>query len=94
MIDRETGIGKSLNNKIKKKLYNEIIKPGEQFYYTDNNKNEWKFTEINGTKNHFYFKCSTHICKGLGKIERPKEKKNNNKFELTKTQNISYNEHT
>ena len=62
----------------------------EHCYYIDKNNKEWCFTEINGGKNFFYFKCSTHKCNGFGKILRNGE---NKEFSLTKKHTLSYEEH-
>ena len=51
------------------------------YYYHDNNDKEWEFLEIQGSKNHYYFKCITTICKGFGMIECHD---NENKFKITK----------
>ena len=77
-----------------KKTYPEYLKEKEHYFYIDNNNNEWCFTEINGTKENYYFKCSTHICKGFGKLKRNKNELNNeNQFTLTKQYTIPYEEH-
>ena len=54
----------------KNKLYPKLLKQYNEkhYYYTDNNKNEWEFLEINRTKLNYYFKCSTGSCKGFGMI--------------------------
>ena len=77
-----------------KKSYPKYLKEKEHYFYIDNNNNEWCFTEINGTKENYYFKCSTHICKGFGKLKRNKNELNNeNQFTLTKEHTIPYEEH-
>ena len=48
------------------------------YYHHDK---EWEFLEIQGSKNHYYFKCSKTICKGFGMIEYHN---NENKFKITK----------
>ena len=92
------GIENPFENKIQKsrKTYEKFLKNGEHYFYIDNDKKEWKFTEINGCKNYYYFKCSTYNCKGFGKLERKTENNDNinNKFELTKQHSIDYTEHT
>ena len=61
------------------------------YYYTDADDNEWQFTEINGTLNKYYFKCSTNKCNAFGMIDRHNE---NKIFTLTKEHNIKYIAHT
>ena len=56
--------------KIDKKIFEKLLDKNEHYYYIDNNNNEWRFTEINGTEKYYYFKCSTTKCKVFGKIER------------------------
>jgi len=81
------------NNKKNKKIYNKIYKKlidnknDKHYYYTDNNNNEWQITEINGTLNKYYFKCSTAKCLGFGMILRNNIYK---EFILSKEHNIEY----
>ena len=63
----------------------------KHYYYTDQYDNEWQFTEINGTLNKYYFKCSTTKCKGFGMINRNNKKK---EFILSKEHNIEYFNHS
>ena len=77
--------------KTNKKIFEKLLDKNEHYYYIDNNNNEWRFTEINGTEKFYHFKCSTTKCKGFGKIER---KGNKSIFFLTKEHTIAYTEHT
>ena len=56
---------KAFKKSRKNKIYSKLLKQYNEkhYYYTDNNKNEWEYLEINGTKLNYYFKCSTGICK-------------------------------
>ena len=58
------------------------------YYHHDK---EWEFLEIQGSKNHYYFKCSKTICKGFGMIEYHD---NENKFEITKLHAVDYYNHS
>ena len=81
-IESKDNINITQSEGVKNKNYNRQFYPKylkdnkeKHYYYNDNNNKEWEFLEIQGSKNNFYFKCSTGICKGFGMIER-KMKKN------------------
>ena len=61
-------------------------KDNMHYYHIDNTNKEWEFTEINGAKRNFYFKCSTKGCKGFWMINRIGDIKI---FKLTKTLNLN-----
>ena len=70
-------------NKNNKNIPRFIEMSEKHYYYIDNKNDEWEYTEINGSKNDFYFKCSTVNCSGFGMINRH----NINKiFRVTKSQ--------
>ena len=46
-----------------KKIYPRLLdKTQRHYYYVDSDNIEWEFTEMNGTKKNYYFKCSTTNC--------------------------------
>ena len=54
---------KGNDNKNKRQIYPLLLNNNEShYYYIDENNIEQEFTEINGTKNNFYFKCSSIKC--------------------------------
>ena len=95
-ISENVNINSNAEEKKKKKNYNKKYdkfldkKNGSYYYYTDSIDNEWKFTEINGTLNQYYFKCRTNKCKAFGTIDKNNE---NQVFTLTKAHNIKYISH-
>ena len=78
--------------KINKKLeYSKFLHENQKhYYYIDNQDKEWEFREISGSKDAYYFKCSTTKCNGFGMIKRI----DSNNFYLTKNHSIEYAEHT
>ena len=52
---------------------------------------EWEFKEKVGSKDNFYFSCTTNKCLAFGMINR---NDNNRNFKLTKEHNISYALHS
>ena len=82
-----------LLNKIAPKQFKfkRLTKEGAKYYYTDKNNLEWEFREKNGSKDNYYFVCSTAKCNAFGKISR---KDSGYKFNLTQKYNISYIMHT
>ena len=76
-IEEESEISDSTEKIIKKKLMKNFFKKEDysHYYYTDNAYLEWELTEINGSKQNFYFKCSTKGCKAFGMINRNSNKK-------------------
>lgn len=70
-------------DKIKNKIYPKLSDENKKkhYYYTDLDKKEWEFLEINGTSKNYYFKCSTESCNGFGILERFDKSL---KFQLTK----------
>ena len=79
-------------NKNKKEIYPRLLKNNESHYYNiDDNNIEWEFTEINGTKNNYYFKCSSIKCGGFGMINRLLKDKI---FVLTKEHKLEYYKHS
>ena len=81
-IESKDNINITQSEGVKNKNYNRQFYPKylkdnkeKHYYYNDNNNKEWEFLEIQDSKNNYYFKCSTGICKGFGMIER-KMKKN------------------
>ena len=83
---------KPFKKRRKNKIYPKLLKQYNEihYYYTDNNKYEWEYLEINGTKLNYYFKCSTGICKGFGMIERNDKLQ---KFKITKIHDLPYYKH-
>lgn len=84
---------KSVKKDIKKVNYERFLKDKDNIHYChiDNTNKEWEFTEINGPKKYFYFKCSSKGCKGFGMINRICDIKI---FKLTKNPILTYYEHT
>ena len=52
---------------------------------------EWEFKEKAGSKDNFYFSCTTNKCLAFRMINR---NDNNKNFKLTKEHNISYALHS
>ena len=84
---------KSIKKENKKVNYERFLKDKDNihYYHIDKTNKEWEFTEINGSKKKYYFKCSTKGCKGFGMINRIGDIKT---FNLTKFHNLNYYEHT
>ena len=51
-------------------MYPRLLENEKHYYYIDSNNREWQFLEINGTKNNYYFKCSTKLCKAFAIIPK------------------------
>ena len=89
--NKDTLNSKTEKHNNKNKIIEKKTKKNEHYYYSDNLNQEQCFTEIKRVENYYYFKCTTHKCKGFGKLSRNDK---DAKFILTKEHSIPYTEHT